>query len=147
MPNDTNAYEMCQNLSGLYEWKNAINETSLMRKIVRLKYRDGESIVEHVSTFMGYVIQIVATKLFLKDAIQAILPLCRLPDKWENLVVTLNTMFEEENLSLQMVQTSIFSEETRRKDKGVLSQSESNLTQHTCRGRNRQRSPQRTEKS
>ena len=134
-------------MSGLYEWKNAINETSLMRKIVRLKYRDGESIVEHVSTFMGYVIQIVATKLFLKDAIQAILPLCRLPDKWENLVVTLNTTFEEENLSLQMVQTSIFSEETRRKDKGVLSQSESNLTQHTCRGRNRQRSPQRTEKS
>ena len=46
---------MWQKLSGLYERKNALNKTSLMRKIVRLRYKDGESIVEHISTFMGYV--------------------------------------------------------------------------------------------
>jgi hypothetical protein len=39
--NDTNAHEMWQKLSGLYERKNALNRTSLMRKIVNLKYRDG----------------------------------------------------------------------------------------------------------
>ena len=39
--NDTNAYEMWHKLSGLYERKNALNKTSFMRKIVRLKYRDG----------------------------------------------------------------------------------------------------------
>ena len=43
--NDTNTYTMWHKLSGLYERKNALNKTSLMRKIVRLKYRDGESIV------------------------------------------------------------------------------------------------------
>ena len=40
---------------GLYERKNALNMTSLMRKIVRLKYKDGESMVKHINTFMGYV--------------------------------------------------------------------------------------------
>jgi hypothetical protein len=47
--NDTNAHEMWQKLSSLYERKNALNRTSLMRKIVNLKYRDGKSMVEHVS--------------------------------------------------------------------------------------------------
>ena len=42
--NDTNAHEMWQKLSGLYERKNTLNKTSLMRKIVRLKYRDCESL-------------------------------------------------------------------------------------------------------
>ena len=109
-------------MSGLYERKNALNKTSLMRKIVRLKYRDGESIVEHIlSTFMGYVTQLEATKFPHDDAMQAILLMCTLPDSWENLVVTLNTSCQEENLSLQVVRTSILNEELRRKDKGVLS--------------------------
>ena len=34
-------------------------------------------------------------------------------------------------MSLQVVKTSILNEESRRKDKGVMSQSESNVAQHT----------------
>ena len=41
--NATNAYEMWQKLSGLYERKNALNRTSLMRKIVNLKYTSARS--------------------------------------------------------------------------------------------------------
>ena len=147
MANDTNAYEMWQKLSGLYERKNALNKTSLKRKIIQLKYKDIDSIVEHINTFMGYVNQLAATKFSLDDAMQAILPLCTLSNSWENLAVTLNTSCQEENMSLQVVKTSILNEETRRKDKCVLPQSESNVAQHTGRGRNRQRSPQRREKS
>ena len=51
------------------------------------------------------------------------------------------------NVSIQVVKTSILNEESRRKDKGFLSQSESIVAQHTGRGRNRQRSPQRREMS
>ena len=114
---------MCQKLSGLYERKNALNNMSLIRKIVRLKYKEGENIVEHINTFMGYVNQLVATKSPLDDAMQAILLMCNLSNNWENLVVTLNTSCQEENLSLQVVKTGILNEESRRKGKGVLSQS------------------------
>ena len=148
MANDTNAHEMWQKLSGLYERKNALNRTSLMRKIVNLKYRDGESIVEHINTFMGYVNQLAAIKFPLDDAMQAIMLMCTLPESWENLVVTLNTSCQEEKQSVQTVKTSVLNEEVRRKDKGVMSQTESNLTQHMDRGRDRRRrSPQRTDKS
>ena len=118
-----------------------------MRKIVKLKYRDGESILKHISTFMGYVNQLVATKFPLDDAMPTILLMCTLLDNWENLVVTLNTSCQEENLSIQVVKTSILNEESRRKEKSVLSKSKSNVAQHTGRGRNRQRSPQRREMS
>ena len=50
-----------------------------MRKIVRLKYRDGESIVEHINTFMAYVNQLAATKFPLDDVMEALLLMCTLP--------------------------------------------------------------------
>ena len=90
--NDTNAYVMWQKLSELYEMKNALNKTSLMRKIVSLKYRDGESIVEHINTFMGYVNQLAAAKFPFDDAMQAILLMCTLPDSRETQVVTLSIL-------------------------------------------------------
>ena len=103
--NDTNAYEMWHKLSGLYERKNALNRTSLMRKIVNLKYRDGESMVEHVSTFMGFVNQLAAIKFPLEDAMQAIMQMCILLESWENLVVILSLpadsclFFHEDDIS------------------------------------------------
>ena len=97
MANNTNAYKMWQKLSGLYERKNALNTTSLMWKIVRLKYNDRETIIKNINTFMGYVNQPTIAKFPLDDAMQAILLMCTLPDSWENLVVTLNTSCQEEN--------------------------------------------------
>ena len=139
---DTNAVELWHKPSTLYERKNALNKTSLMRKIVRLKYVDGESIVEHISTFMGLVNQLASTKFPLEDAMQATLLLCTLPGSWENLIVTLSNSCKEDNLSFQVVKTSVLNEETRRKDKGALSQSEANVTQEPSRGRSKHRSPE-----
>ena len=51
--------------------------------------------------------------------------------------MTLSALYQEENLSLQAVKTSILKEETRRKYKGVLSQTNANVTQHSDRGTNR----------
>ena len=61
--NYTNAHELWHKLSALYETKNILNKTSLMRyKLVRLKYVDGDNIVVHISTFMGLVNQLASTK-------------------------------------------------------------------------------------
>ena len=127
--NDTNAYDLWHKLSSLYERKNALNKASLMRKIVRLKYKDGESIVVHINTCMGLVNQLAATKFSLDSTLQTLLLLCTLSNNWENLVVTLNVSCQEENLCLQVVKMSIL-KDVRRKDKGVLSQSEVNVAQN-----------------
>ena len=62
-------------------------------------------------------------------------------------MVTLSTPCQEEDLSLQVGKTSILNEEARMKDKGVMSHSDANVSQHLDRGRNRQRSPPRRGKS
>ena len=109
---------------------------------MNLKYRDGNSMVEHVSTFMGYVNQLAAIKFPLDDAMQAIMLMCTLPESWENLVVTLSTSCQDENLSLQTVKTSILNEEARRKDRESNTDQKALLTQgDTNRGRGRNRSP------
>ena len=65
--NDTNAHDLWHKLSTLYERKNALNKASLMRKLVRLKYIDGDSIVVHIITLMGLVHQLTSAKFPLDD--------------------------------------------------------------------------------
>ena len=127
-------------MSGLYERKNALNKTSQIRKIVNLKYKDGESMVQHINTFMRYVNQLATIKFPLDYTMQAIMLMCTLPESGENLVVTLNTSCQEENLSLQTLKTSILIEEARRKDKETISDSKA-LRTELERRRSRNRSP------
>ena len=60
---------------------------------------------------------------------------------------SLNTSCQEENLSWQMVKTNILNEDTRRKDKGFLPQLEANVAHQFGRGRSKQRSPHKRDKS
>ena len=55
--------------------------------------------------------------------------------------MSLSASCQEENLSLQVVKTSILNEETRRKDKSALFESEANVAQNLGRGRSKHRSP------
>ena len=66
--NDTNAHDFWHKLFALYERKMVLNKTSLMRKIVRLKYTDGDSIVGHIITFMGLVNHLASIQFPLDDA-------------------------------------------------------------------------------
>ena len=61
--------------------------------------------------------------------------------------MSLNASCQGENLSLQVAETNILNEETRRKDMSALSQSEANVAQNLGRGRSKHRSPQNKDKS
>ena len=86
-----------------------------MRKLVRLKYTNGESIVVHTSTFMGLVNQLASAKMPLDDELQALLLLSSLSESWETLVVSLSKSCQEDKVSLEVVKASLLNEETRRK--------------------------------
>ena len=69
--NDTNVYESWHKLVGMYEQKNALNNPSLIRKLMRLKYSDGESIMMDTIMFMGLVSQLASAKMSFDDELQA----------------------------------------------------------------------------
>ena len=90
MANDTNAYDMWHKLSRLYQRKNALKNASLMSELVRLKYIDSDSIIVHISTFMGLGNQLASTQFPLDDALQALLLLCTLLGNWKNLILSIS---------------------------------------------------------
>jgi hypothetical protein len=68
----------------------AQNKAFMIRRLVNLKYKNGQSVTEHLSNFQGLLNELSTMKLVLDDEVQALLMLSSLPDNWETLVVSLS---------------------------------------------------------
>ena len=53
--NEHNAFKLWKKLSDMYERKNAMSKASLMRKLVKLEYKDNGSMVVHLNDFQGLI--------------------------------------------------------------------------------------------
>ena len=120
---ETNAQSMWQKLADLYERKNVQNKAYLIRKLVNMKYKEGNSMPEHLSSFQEIVNQLTTNEITLSDELQALLLLSSLPDSWEVLVVTLTNSALNSKLTLSMVKESMLNEEARRRERGLISPS------------------------
>ena len=114
----TNVEALWEKLKSLYERKTSQNKAYVARKPVNLKFKEGRSVVEHLSEFQDLVSHIITMKMIIKDEFQALFLLSSLLDSWETLVVSLINFAPNGMLQLAMVKDSLFNEETRRKDMG-----------------------------
>ncbi|VFQ83449.1 unnamed protein product [Cuscuta campestris] len=138
--NDTNTYEVWEKLKCMYERENALNKASIMRRLVKLDYRDGHSVVEHLNDFQGLINQLSSMKLVLDDELQALLLLSSLPESWETLVVSLSNSALEGKLTMDVVKSSLLNEEARRRDMSSSSYSDqAHVAEVEGRGRHRHR--------
>ena len=64
----------------MYEYKIARNKAFLIKKLVNLKFREGNSIAEHLNDFKSIMDQFAAMKMNLDDELQALLLLESLLD-------------------------------------------------------------------
>ena len=67
-------------LESLYESKSATNKSFLHRKLVNLKYGDGNSITEHLNEMKNITNQLASMNIFFDDELQALMLLSTLPD-------------------------------------------------------------------
>ena len=79
------------------------NKTILIRRLVNLKYKDENNMIEHISSFKGIVNKLVAMKMTINDEMQALLLLNFLLDSWETLVVTVSNSTSNEILTMKSV--------------------------------------------
>ena len=79
----------------MFEKKNVVNRVSVLQKIMRLRYQDDSSIVEHLNAFQGLINQYTSLEVPLADEVLALLLLGTLPDSSETLVVTLGNVIPE----------------------------------------------------
>ena len=81
----------------MFQNKNAANQVSVFRKLVRLRYQDGSNMAEHMNAFQGLIHQATSLEVPLADEVLVLFLLGSLPDSWETLVVTLGTLGRKEN--------------------------------------------------
>ena len=65
--NETSAHSLWMKLQDLYERKTAGNKAFLIRKLVNLKFKDGESIAEHLNETQSIVNRLASMKMNLDD--------------------------------------------------------------------------------
>ena len=135
---ETNLYTLWKNLENMYKKKNAQANIFLMRKLMNMKLKEGQSIVEHMNDFKGMIKQLSVTGLSLDDETQACLLLNPLPNSWNTLVVSLGNSTLEGKFTLAMIRNSLFNEEIRRKD-FVGNDTHALITEN--RGRSKSRGP------
>ncbi|TNV99285.1 hypothetical protein C5H24_12350, partial [Xylella fastidiosa] len=100
---ETDAYALWTKLEGMYQSKTSRNKALLMRRLVNLKLRVGDSVAGHSSEFQNLVNQLSNVGLKFDDELQALLLLSSLPDNWETLVVSLSNSAPEGKLTMAMV--------------------------------------------
>ncbi|KAI5334982.1 hypothetical protein L3X38_025115 [Prunus dulcis] len=84
-------------------------------------------------------------KMVLDDELQALVLLRSLVDSWDTLVVSFSNSAPQGVLILDIVKDNMFNEEVRRKEQGVVAESEAFISEY--RGRTRNRKFHRQDKS
>ncbi|ESW12580.1 hypothetical protein PHAVU_008G125100 [Phaseolus vulgaris] len=123
----TNFYELWSKLESMIQKKTPRNKASLVRRLVKLDYKDDQSMMEHLNSFKGITL----------------LLLISLPESWDTLVVTLNNSISDGKISMDTVSDSLLNEESRRKERNTNFQYEANVIEKRERGETRGRNKSR----
>ena len=91
------AHELWEKIGIMLENKNAANQVSVIRKIVRLRYEDDSNMAEDMNAFQGLINQTNSLEVPLANEALALLLIGSLPDNWETVVVTMGNPDQKGN--------------------------------------------------
>ncbi|KAM2547237.1 hypothetical protein TB1_018567 [Malus domestica] len=117
--NETNAREFWMKLESLFEKKNPTKKAFLIKELIKVKYKDGLSVAEHLNNFQNIINQLATMNMTIEDELQALLLLRSLPDSWETFVVNVRNSAPKGVLTLDNVQNNMLNEKIRRKTSGT----------------------------
>lgn len=111
---EKSAFGIWKKLEGIYAKNSATNKAFMMRRLINLKLKEGESIGEHLNKFQAVVNQLAGVGFKIDDETQALILMSSLPESWETLVVALNNSNSNGVVSMDTVVSSLLNEEMRR---------------------------------
>jgi hypothetical protein len=114
--------DMMDSFSKLYEKPLASNKVFLMKRLFNMKMSEGGSVADHLNEFNTVTNQLSSVKVDFDDEVRALLILCSLPERWNDLVMAVsNSIFGSNTLKFDDVVGVILSEEMRQKNTGETS--------------------------
>ncbi|KAK4434907.1 Retrovirus-related Pol polyprotein from transposon TNT 1-94 [Sesamum alatum] len=143
--NYTNAYELWTKLESMIQKKTPCNKAHLVRRLVKLEYRDSQNMIEHLNNFKGLVNKLTKAEMTIDDGLQALLLLSSLPKSWDTLVVTLSNSSPDGQISMDIVCDGLLNEEATRKERRSPGDSKSNVFDTRGRSENRGRNKTRAQ--
>ena len=113
----------------------------LIKKLMRLRYKEGTPIADHVNEFQGIINQLSSMGITFEDEVRALLLLGSLPDTWETFKVTICNSAPNGVVTWNLVKTKVLNEESRKIADKDGSSSHSEMLVAESRGRSKSRGP------
>ena len=88
----------------------------MIRRVVNLKYKDANSVVEHLGNIQELLNELSTMKLELDDEVHVLLLLSSLLDNWETLMISLSNSASNGVITVNMVKDNMLNEKARRKE-------------------------------
>jgi transposase InsO family protein len=136
---ESHARTLWNKLEELYARKTGNNKLFLIKKLIKLEYRDGTPVADHLNAFQGIVNQLSGMGIKFDEEIQGLWLLGTLPDSWETFRTSLSNSAKDGVITMELAKNSIMNEEMRRKSQGSSSHSDVLVTER--RGRSQSRGP------
>ena len=144
--NETHARTLWNKLEELYASKTGNNKLFYLTKLMKIKYREGSSIADHLNEMQGIVDQLSGMGINFENEILALMVLASLPESWETLKISLTNSAPNGVVNMELVKSGILNEEMRRRSKGASS-TQSDILVVSSRGRSDTRSSKQRDKS
>jgi hypothetical protein len=91
-------------LDKLYEKPSTSNKVFLMKILFNMKMSEGGSVADHLNEFNTVTNQLSSVKVDFDDEVRALLILCSLPERWNDLVMVVsNSVSGSNTLNLMML--------------------------------------------
>uniref|UniRef100_A0ACD5V194 Uncharacterized protein n=1 Tax=Avena sativa TaxID=4498 RepID=A0ACD5V194_AVESA len=110
---ESHACILWKKLEELYACKEGTNKMFLTKKLMRLRYKEGTPIADHVNEFQGIINQLSSMGITF-DEVRALLLLGSLPDTWETFKVTVCNSAPNGVATWNLVKTKVLNEESRK---------------------------------
>lgn len=109
--------EVWDRLTSMYAMASTTNKVFIMKKLYKLKMKEGGIMANHINEFNTLISQANSVGMTQDDENKAVLLLCSLPSSWDGVVTTVSTSLSDKNkLVFDDVMATLLNKDMRRKN-------------------------------
>ena len=112
---EKNAHTLWIKLEKLYAQKTGNNKMYLMKRLIRLRYREDTPMTDHLYTFQGLINQLTTIRVKFDEKVLDLWLLGTLSNSWETIRMSLSNSTPDGEMTMEIAKSSVLNEEMRRK--------------------------------